>query len=58
MAVGYVFMFGVPLLATFSIDAILSGDEFNACLDTDLPEDECAGASDGFLADCLLDCGF
>ena len=28
MAVGYVFMFGAPLLATFSIDAILAGDEF------------------------------
>jgi ATP-binding cassette subfamily B protein len=28
MGVGYVFMFGVPLLATFSIDAILAGDEF------------------------------
>ena len=28
MAVGYLFMFGAPLLATFSIDAILAGDEF------------------------------
>jgi len=28
MAVGYVFMFGAPLLATFSIDAILAGSEF------------------------------
>ncbi len=28
MAIGYVFMFGVPLLATFSIDAILAGDSF------------------------------
>jgi ATP-binding cassette subfamily B protein len=28
MAVAYVFMFCVPLLATFSIDAILAGDEF------------------------------
>lgn len=29
MAVGYVFMFGAPLLATFSIDAILAGEEFS-----------------------------
>ena len=28
MAIGYVFMFGAPLLATFSIDAILAGEEF------------------------------
>lgn len=28
MAVGYVFMFGAPLLAAFSIDAIRAGDEF------------------------------
>ena len=28
MVVGYLFMFGAPLLATFSIDAILAGDEF------------------------------
>lgn len=28
MGVGYVFMFGAPLLATFSIDAIMAGDEF------------------------------
>ncbi|MDA0979196.1 MAG: ABC transporter ATP-binding protein [Proteobacteria bacterium] len=28
MAVGYLFMFGAPLLATFSIDAIMAGDEF------------------------------
>ena len=28
MAVGYLFMFSAPLLATFSIDAILAGDKF------------------------------
>ena len=28
MAVGYVFMFGAPLLATFAIDAILAGQDF------------------------------
>ena len=28
MAVGYLFMFGAPLLATFSIDAILAGEDF------------------------------
>ena len=28
MAVGYLFMFGAPLLATFSIDAILEGKDF------------------------------
>ena len=28
MGVGYIFMFGAPLLATFSIDAIMAGDEF------------------------------
>ena len=28
MAVGYIFMFGAPLLATFSIDAILAEDSF------------------------------
>jgi ATP-binding cassette, subfamily B, bacterial len=28
-AIGYVFMFGAPLLATFSIDAILAGDSFS-----------------------------
>lgn len=28
MAVGYVFMFGAPLLAAFAIDAIRAGDEF------------------------------
>jgi ATP-binding cassette subfamily B protein len=28
MAVAYVFMFGAPLLATFSIDAILAGESF------------------------------
>lgn len=30
MAVAYIFMFGAPLLATFSIDAILAGDSFTA----------------------------
>ncbi len=28
MAIGYVFMFGAPLLASFSIDAIMAGDAF------------------------------
>lgn len=30
MAIAYIFMFGAPLLATFSIDAILAGDDFKA----------------------------
>ncbi len=41
MAVGYVFMFGAPLLAAFAIDAIRAGDEF-------APEGNLAAVS-GFL---------